>query len=263
MALDEKIITEAILTNYFEKFKDCIDVDVAIVGAGPSGLIAAERLASQDFKVAIFEQNLSVGGGMWGGGMTFNFIVIQEESKYILEEMGLTPKLYRNGHYTVDAVAATATIASKACLAGAKIFNCVCMQDVVIREENGQKRVCGLVINSSPVDKLQWHVDPIMIHSKFVIEASGHPTEVLKVLTRKNDIKLMTPSGGLEGEQSMWVDMAEKTTVENSKEIFPGVYVTGMAANAAFGSYRMGPIFGSMLLSGVKVAEDIAERLRG
>jgi thiamine thiazole synthase len=35
-----------------------------------------------------------------------------------------------------------------------------------------------------------------------------------------------------------------------------------MAANASFGSYRMGPIFGGMLLSGEKVAAEIAARLR-
>jgi thiamine thiazole synthase len=35
-----------------------------------------------------------------------------------------------------------------------------------------------------------------------------------------------------------------------------------MAANAAFGSYRMGPIFGGMLLSGEKVAILITEELR-
>jgi thiamine thiazole synthase len=35
-----------------------------------------------------------------------------------------------------------------------------------------------------------------------------------------------------------------------------------MAANATFGSYRMGPIFGGMLLSGLKVAEQIAAQLR-
>ncbi|HOJ27256.1 MAG TPA: ribose 1,5-bisphosphate isomerase, partial [Candidatus Saccharicenans sp.] len=33
-----------------------------------------------------------------------------------------------------------------------------------------------------------------------------------------------------------------------------------MSANATFGSYRMGPIFGGMLLSGRKVAELIIER---
>jgi thiamine thiazole synthase len=76
-------------------------------------------------------------------------------------------------------------------------------------------------------------------------------------------VKLNTPSGAIEGEQSMWAEVAENNTVINTREIFPGVYVTGMAANASFGSYRMGPIFGGMLLSGEKVAAEIAGKLRG
>jgi thiamine thiazole synthase len=48
----------------------------------------------------------------------------------------------------------------------------------------------------------------------------------------------------------------------NTREVFPGLYVCGMAANATFGSYRMGPIFGGMLLSGEKVATLIVEQLK-
>ncbi len=86
--------------------------------------------------------------------------------------------------------------------------------------------------------------------------------EVLKTLVRKNDVRLLTPSGGIEGEQSMWAEVAETNTVKNTREVFPGLFVAGMAANASFGSYRMGPIFGGMLLSGEKVAADIAALLR-
>ncbi len=261
MSLNERIITEAIVTEYFECFKDSLDLDVAIVGAGPSGLTAAYKLASQGFKVAIFERKLSIGGGMWGGGMTFNYIVVQEGSKRLLEEVGLTPKLFRDEYYTVDAVAATTTLASKACLAGAKVFNCMSVEDVVIREKEGVKAVTGLVVNSSTVEMAGLHVDPVVFHSKFVIEATGHDVETLKTLLRKNDVRLDTPSGGIEGEQSMWAEIAETNTVRNTQEVFPGVYVTGMAANATFGSYRMGAIFGGMLLSGEKAAEEIAAKL--
>jgi thiamine thiazole synthase len=80
---------------------------------------------------------------------------------------------------------------------------------------------------------------------------------MLKTLVRKNGVRLNTPSGGIEGEQSMWADVAEANTVRHTREVYPGVWVAGMAANAAFGSYRMGPIFGGMLLSGVRVAEAI------
>jgi len=82
------------------------------------------------------------------------------------------------------------------------------------------------------------------------------------VLEKKMDIRLNTPTGKIEGEKSMWADVAETKTLENTKEVFPGLFVAGMSANATFGSYRMGPIFGGMLLSGKKVSELIIEKLR-
>jgi thiamine thiazole synthase len=63
------------------------------------------------------------------------------------------------------------------------------------------------------------------------------------------------------GERPMWAEVAEMLTVENTKEIYPHVYVAGMACNAVFGGPRMGPIFGGMLLSGKKVAELLVKRM--
>jgi len=149
----------------------------------------------------------------------------------------------------------------KAALAGVRFFNCMTVEDVAVRGEGDQQRVTGIVINSSPIEMSGLHVDPLVLNCKYLIEATGHPTEVLKTLVRKNAIKLNTPSGGIEGERSMWADKAESTTVDNTREVFPGVYVTGMAANAAYGAHRMGPIFGGMLLSGCKVADIIDKAL--
>ena len=59
----------------------------------------------------------------------------------------------------------------------------------------------------------------------------------------------------------MWAEAGEKFVVENVCEIFPNVYVTGMAVGAVVGGPRMGPIFGGMLLSGKRVAEIISKRL--
>jgi len=262
VGLEEIVVTEAIMSSYYEKFRSCLQVDVAVVGAGPSGLTAAWHLARQGWKVAVFERKLSIGGGMWGGGMTWNMIVVQEQGKGVLEEAGVPLEHFRDGYYTADAITSTTTLASQACLSGAKIFNCISVEDVLIRNEGGNKKVTGLVINSSPVEIAGLHIDPVVIESKCTIESTGHPLEVLHTLIKKNDVRLKTPSGGIEGEQSMWAEEAERTTVENTREIFPGMYVSGMAANAAFGSYRMGPIFGGMLLSGQKVAELIDARLR-
>ncbi len=87
MKLDELIITKAIVGRYFRKLTEHLDLDVAVVGGGPSGLVAAYKLAKAGKKVALYERKLSVGGGMWGGGMLFNEMVIQEEAKQILDEL--------------------------------------------------------------------------------------------------------------------------------------------------------------------------------
>lgn len=256
MALSEITITRAIIDRFSQKFMEYIEVDTAIVGGGPAGLVAAYFLAKAGIKVAIFERKLSIGGGMWGGGMMFNEIVVQEEAREILDMFNINTVEYEPGYYTADAIESVTTICSHATRAGAKIFNCMSVEDVVIREG----LVIGLVITWSPVEMAGLHVDPLTITARNIIDATGHDTEVLRVIARKADIKLFTESGEVMGERSMWADKAEPLTVENTKEICPGVYVAGMSANAAFGGPRMGPIFGGMLLSGKKAAELIIDK---
>ena len=83
---------ESSLNVFLKNLVTNFEVDVAIAGAGPAGLTAAKYLAKAGKKVVIFERKLSVGGGMWGGGMTFPVIVVQKESKYILEEANVSKK---------------------------------------------------------------------------------------------------------------------------------------------------------------------------
>ena len=258
MSLDEIKISRAILSRFMAKFSDYLELDVAIVGAGPSGLMAALRLAQKGRKVAIFERKLSIGGGMWGGGMMFNEIVVQEQGAAILKDLGISIEDAGDGYYTADSVECTSTLTSLACKAGARIFNLMTVEDVMVREN----RVTGLVINWSAVDIAGFHVDPLAVRAEYVVESTGHDTEVLRVVQKKTGERLLTDTGKIMGERSMWAEVAENTTLENTKEAFPGVFVAGMAANATFGSFRMGPIFGGMLLSGERVAELIDERLR-
>jgi thiazole biosynthesis enzyme len=258
MALDEKVITQAIIDRYFQKLKDNLSVDVAIVGGGPSGLVCSYFLAKNGFKVTLLERKLSIGGGMWGGGMMFNEIVVQEEGKRILDEFGIRSQLYSDGYYTADSIEAISTLCSKTVKSGATIFNLISAEDLILREN----RVTGLVLSWTAVEMANLHVDPLTIQSKFVVDATGHATEVVAILQKKNDVKLFTETGKIVGEKSLWADAAERDTMVNTKEVFPGLYVCGMAANATFGSYRMGPIFGGMLLSGKKVASLIMKELK-
>lgn len=255
MELDDLIVSKAIIERFAEKLLSYSEVDVAIVGGGPAGLMASYAIAKKGLKVAIFERRLSVGGGMWGGGMMFNEIVVQEEGKKILDELGVTVREYKTGYYTADSVQTVTTLASYATKAGAQIFNLISVEDVMVREE----KVVGLVLNWSTVNMAGLHIDPLSIKAKTIVDATGHAAELVKILRQKLGAKLLTETGEIMGEKPMWADLGEKNILNNTKEVYPDVYVVGMAANAVFGAHRMGPIFGGMLLSGLKVADLVAK----
>lgn len=257
MKLDDITVSKAIIEGFMNDFLDYTDMDVAIGGGGPSGLTAGYYLAKAGYKVALFERKLSMGGGMWGGGMMFNKIVVQSESKHILDEFGIKTEEYQENYHVADSIDCVSTICSKACQAGLKVFNLMSIEDVMIHE----KGVEGVVLNWSAVEMGGLHVDPLTVRAKAVVDATGHPCEIVKIIQRKMGAELETETGKVMGEKSMWADVAENRIMDNVGEVYPGMYVTGMAANAVHGSPRMGPIFGGMLLSGEKVAQMLAEKL--
>jgi thiazole biosynthesis enzyme len=258
MKLDDIIISKQIIEGFSRKLINNLESDVAIAGGGPAGMVAAYYLAKAGKKVVLFERKLAVGGGMWGGGMMFNEIVLQKDGAEILNELGVSFREKEKGYFVADSVETVGTLASMAVKAGATIFNLISVEDVMIRGP----RVTGLVLNWTSVEMAGLHVDPLTIRSQFVVDATGHPAEIANIIVRKIGPKLKTKTGKLLGEKSMWAEVGEKTIVQNTKEIYPGVYVCGMACNAVFGAPRMGPIFGGMLLSGKKVAELLIKKLK-
>ena len=258
--MDEITISRAITQSYLEEFMDCMELDAAIVGGGPAGLTAACYLSRQGCKVALYERKLSIGGGMWGGGMMFNKIVVQEEARPILEEFGIACREYRPGYFVADSIEAVSALCYRAVKAGARIFNLISVEDVMIREND---RVTGLVLNWSAVEMARLHVDPLTVRARCVIDATGHAAEVCNLLTRKTGRKVASATGQVMGEKPMWAELAEKETVAYTGEVFPGLLAAGMTVNAVHGLPRMGPIFGGMLLSGKKAAELAVELLRG
>ncbi len=253
----ELTVSRGIIDTYFNKLKSILELDVAIVGAGPSGLVAARELAKAGKKVALFESKLAPGGGMWGGAMFFNQIVVQNLATSVLDEFNIQYERYDDTCVTCDSVHATSALIYAATKAGAIINNGFIVEDVVFQNE----KVAGVVVNWGTVIRQGLHVDPLVIMAKCVLDATGHPCEVTNTVANKNNIKLNTPSGKVQGERSLSVEEGEEATVLNTKEVYPGLFVSGMAANGVSGSFRMGPIFGGMLLSGKKVANLIMESL--
>ncbi|MBW2989234.1 sulfide-dependent adenosine diphosphate thiazole synthase [Candidatus Woesearchaeota archaeon] len=256
--LDDIKITRAIVESYTKKLLDNLEVDAAIVGGGPAGLTAAYYLAKGGAKTALFERKLSLGGGMWGGGIMFNKIVVQEESKKIFDEMGISTEKYEDNYHVADSIESVSGLCLNAVKKRANIFNLLSAEDVMIREN----KVEGLVLNWTSVEMAGLHVDPVTIRSRFVIDATGHDANIASIIQKKTGVKLNTETGKIIGEGSMWADKGERLIFENTKEICPNVYAVGMASNAVFGGPRMGPVFGGMILSGKKAAELILERLK-
>jgi thiazole biosynthesis enzyme len=253
MKLDEVTITRAILSEQSRVMLDYVELDAAVVGAGPSGLVCAALLAQNGVKVGVIEKKLSVGGGMWGGGMMFPRIVVQEEARRLLDHFSIAYTTFEEGYYVAKSVEAVAKLTAAACEAGAEFFNLTTVEDVVIKDD---RRVSGLVINWTPVEMAGLHVDPLTIGCRYTVDATGHDAMVARLVEAKGGEVVVS------GEGTMWAERAEAMIVGHTTEIFPGLLVTGMAANAVAGEHRMGPIFGGMFLSGERAAELILEALR-
>jgi thiamine thiazole synthase len=254
----EETISGAIVKSFFKKLQDNMALDVAIAGAGPSGLVAAYYLAKKGLKVAIFESKLAPGGGIWGGGMLMNEVVVQDDAAKILHEFGITTVPIKKGYHTVDSVEMASGLIFGARHAGAVIFNTVTIEDVVMHNDV----VSGVVINWNPVVRLEMHVDPLVITTRALIDGTGHPNEIVRKVVSKAGVKIDSPTGGVMGEKPMWMEDGERTTLINTKKLYPGLYASGMAANNVQGGFRMGPIFGGMLKSGKKVADLVEADLK-
>lgn len=260
MPLSEIEVTRGIVEGFTRDFLESLQLDVAVAGGGPSGMTCAYFLAKEGFKVAVFERNLHVGGGMWGGGMLFPRIVIQQEAVDIVRGFGVGLEPFREGYFVGDSVETVSKCTAAAVDAGVRIWVGVVVEDVLIREDD---RVAGVVLNWRAVELAGLHVDPLAIEAKAVVDATGHEADVVRTVARKvPGARLFTESGGVVGEKPMWAEVGEAEIVHNTRQVYPGLFVSGMAANAVYGSPRMGAIFGGMFLSGKKSAELVAELVR-
>ncbi len=252
--VSEKDVTKAIVSEFAREFEDHIDNDVIVVGAGPSGLVAATQFAKQGQKTLLIESNNYLGGGFWIGGFLMNKVTVRAPAQTILDDIDVPYKEATEGLYVAEGPHACSKLIAAACDAGVKVLNMTKFEDVVLRED----RVCGVVINWTPVSALPRAitcVDPVAIESKLVVDATGHDAVVVRSLEKRGLVEI-------KGFGAMWVEESEDAVVEHTTEVYPGLIVTGMAVATTFGLPRMGPTFGGMLLSGKRVAEVTMEVLK-
>jgi sulfide-dependent adenosine diphosphate thiazole synthase len=250
----EKEITRTIVAMFGETMADYADSDVIIIGAGPSGLMAGRDLAKSGVKCLIVEQNNYLGGGYWVGGYMMNPVTVRAPAQKIWDELGVPYRKITEGLYATWGPHACSKLIAAACDAGVRFLQLSKFDDLVLKDG----RVSGVVINWMPVSALPRNVtcvDPIALESKIVIDASGHDSVAVKRLMDRGYIKW-------KGMEPMWVNGGEDLVVERTGEVFPGLIASGMSVTETHGLARMGPTFGSMLLSGKKAAQVAADKLQ-
>ena len=252
--LREVEITRAIANEFHSVLIDRSDSDVIIIGAGPAGLTASRELSLMGFKVLVIEQNNYLGGGYWLGGYMMNPVTVRAPAQKIWDELGIPYKQVADGLFLTPGPHAVSKLIAAACDAGVKFLQLTKFDDLVLK--NG--RVSGIVVNWMPVSALPRNitcVDPIALESKMVIDASGHDSVAVKRLV---DRKLVE----WKGMDPMWIDDGENRVVYKTGEVYPGLVISGMSVTETYGLARMGPTYGSMLLSGKKAAEVTAAKLK-
>jgi thiamine thiazole synthase len=250
----ERDITRAIAREFFTHFDQLIESDALVIGSGPSGLVCARDLASAGFKVVIVEQMNHLGGGFWNGGYLMTKATIAAPAQTILEELGVPCRQAGPDMYIVDPPHAVAKLIGAAYDAGVKVLNFTKVVDLVYREN----RLEGVVVNWTPLESLGHdvaHVDPIGLESRVVVDATGHDAVAVQLLAKRG---LHQP---VPGNGAMWVDQSEELVIEKTGEVYPNLFLVGLSVAAVYGSPRMGPAFGAMLLSGRKGAGQIAVKL--
>ncbi|WP_069808203.1 sulfide-dependent adenosine diphosphate thiazole synthase [Vulcanisaeta thermophila] len=258
VSIREASITRAIVNSALKFLSEYSSVDVAIVGAGPSGMTAAYYLAKAGLKTLVLERRFSFGGGIGGAASHLPSIVVEYPASEILsKDFGVRVVDMGDGLFAVDPAEMIAKLAVKAIDAGAKFLLGVHVDDVIYRDN--PPRITGLALYWATVQMAGVHTDPFFIEARAVVDATGHDAEVAAVASRK------VPELGImvHGEKSAYAGAAEDLVVKYTGKVIDGLYVTGMAVAAVHGLPRMGPIFGSMIMSGKRVAEIIIEDLKG
>jgi thiamine thiazole synthase len=241
------------------------DTDVVIVGAGSAGLSAAYELSKRpDIKVAVIEQSVSPGGGAWLGGQLFSSMVVRKPANEFLDEIGVEYDDCNENYVVVKHAALfTSTVLSKVLAAdNIKLFNATAAEDLIVKEENGEKKVGGVVTNWALVTMnhdTQSCMDPNVMESKVVISSTGHDGPMgASGVKRLMDIGMVADAPGM---SALDMNTAEDAVVAGTQEIVPGMILAGMEVAELNGSPRMGPTFGAMMESGRKAAALAIEQI--
>jgi len=223
--------------------------DVIIVGAGPSGLMAAWDLARLNLKTLVIERNIHAGGRLWASDFLIPASKSAAQFKEILDELNIP---YKKGHSGL-CVNAGPSVAAKfilaACDAGVRILTQGEFKDLIYAQE----KIAGVEIDWNPQLSLEdkaYATAVVSLKSQVVIDASGVDACVCQSLIKRGVIDLKKYG-------SIDIRTAESLFLEKTGLIYPGLACTGMSVAAIYGIPPVGLTLCSLLLSGRKVAQEV------
>ncbi|KAH7569523.1 hypothetical protein ACOSP7_012968 [Xanthoceras sorbifolium] len=251
--IKESIVSREMTRRYMTDMVTYADTDVVVVGAGSAGLSCAYELSKNpSVRVAIIEQSVSPGGGAWLGGQLFSAMVVRKPAHRFLDELGVEYDEQDNYVVIKHAALFTSTIMSRLLARpNVKLFNAVAAEDLIVKGG----RVGGVVTNWALVSMnhdTQSCMDPNVMEAKVVVSSCGHdgPFGATGVKRLKN----IGMIDSVPGMKALDMNTAEDAIVRLTREVVPGMIVTGMEVAEIDGAPRMGPTFGAMMISGQKAA---------
>ncbi|XP_004496859.1 thiamine thiazole synthase, chloroplastic-like [Cicer arietinum] len=249
--IEESIVSREISRCYITNMVTY--TDVVILGDSSSGLSCAYGLSKNpNIGIAIIEQSVSPGGGAWLDGQLLSAMVVRKPVDLFLDEIEVDYD-EREEYVVIKHVALfTSTILSKLLVrSNMKLFNAVAAEDLIVKEG----RVGGVVTNWALVSMkhdIQSCMNPHAMEAKVVVSSCGHDgpfgANGLKMLERVGMIDFVR------GINSLDMNTSEHAFVRLTKEIVPGMIITGMEVAEMYGTPRVGLIFGAMMISGQKTA---------
>ncbi|XP_030967926.1 thiamine thiazole synthase 2, chloroplastic [Quercus lobata] len=251
--IKESTVSREMTRRYMTDMITYADTDVVIVGAGSAGLSCAYELSKNpSIRIAIIEQSVSPGGGAWLGGQLFSAMVVRKPAHHFLDELEIEYDEQENYVVIKHAALFTSTIMSKLLARpNVKLFNAVAAEDLIVKEE----RVSGVVTNWALVSMnhdTQSCMDPNVMEAKVVVSSCGHDGPFGATGVKR--LKSIGMIDSVPGMKALDMNTAEDAIVRLTREIVPGMIVTGMEVAEIDGAPRMGPTFGAMMISGQKAA---------
>ncbi|KAH9854640.1 Thi4-domain-containing protein [Lenzites betulinus] len=264
--IEEAQVSRAMIKRYFNMMYERAISDVVIIGAGSAGLSCAYYLGTTrpDLKITIIEANVAPGGGAWLGGQLMTPMVVRKPADRFLTELGVP--FEDEGAFVVVKHAAlfTSTILSRVlALPNVVLMNATAVEDLIVRPDvlsppgTDRQRVAGVVTNWTLValnHDTQSCMDPNVITAPVVVSATGHDGPMGAFSAKRLvSMGLLKELGNMRG---LDMNRAEPAIVNGTREVAPGLVMTGMELSEHDGSNRMGPTFGAMMASGIKAAHE-------